>query len=535
MLEKYTSKDLTSKNILDFLVSKFRINNKYAYFKTNNDDILDEATFNKIAPIKFKDTIEFNSFSYLCKMWDLFENTKYDKGLIENHTLIDKKEENLEYFNLTTYFPKNKYSKLNQYFVFNFKEGKNTEYYADIFSEVINELFCHNQKILETVIILPIPASSQEKTEKRYEKLFNLISQKTGTINGYDMVKVLKNISSKHLSWKRVNLEDHIKLDLVKLPTPIKILIIDDVITQGRTFKDFVTLLKKSLDKNNTLNYIFIKGLFLSKTIDRDTSNILFEGLNNEENYVFFYPKKEHYKDIKNCNFKLYINNNKNYLIEKKELKLEKLEIDSSIPSNALYQKDILLYSKINDVKMFYFAKYYSSSRYKVNKSFFYDLIGGKKTEFYANIFSEALIRLFGKYRSDNKRLLETMTLIIFDGLNSSKISDGKKLFELISQKTGIINGFDFVEKIPDSRASFKINLTQIPTPRKIVILDYLFPVKPAKRLLKQMEIENILPTKISPDDSFAIILSLYGSGYEKYSHSIEKLIEKDFNIFEEE
>ena len=61
---------------------------------------------------------------------------------------------------------------------------------------------------------------------------------------------------------------------------------------------------------------------------------------------------------------------------------LEKLEIDSSIPSNALYQKDILLYSKINDVKMFYFAKYYSSSRYKVNKSFFYDLIGGKKQNF---------------------------------------------------------------------------------------------------------------------------------------------------------
>ena len=64
---------------------------------------------------------------------------------------------------------------------------------------------------------------------------------------------------------------------------------------------------------------------------------------------------------------------------------------------------------------------------------------------------------------------------------------------------------------------------------------DYLFPVKSAKHLLKQMEIKNILPTKINLDDSFAIILSLYGSGYKNYSHSIEKMIENNFNIFEEE
>ena len=130
----------------------------------------------------------------------------YDKNLI-GHTEI----RNLDCFYFTRYYPVNKYGyNENQDFIFEFKEGTCPEIYARIFSRTILSLFGdliygnqeNHTKFLEKTIILPVPASTQEKHKQRYEDLFRLISEKTGVINGYDVITVSKNREASHLVGK---------------------------------------------------------------------------------------------------------------------------------------------------------------------------------------------------------------------------------------------------------------------------------------------------------------------------------------------
>ena len=69
------------------------------------------------------------------------------------------------------------------------------------------------KSFLEEIIILPVPASTQEKHQKRYEDLFRLISEKTGVKNGYYYIKIKNNVEAKHLSNTRTSLDDHIEIN----------------------------------------------------------------------------------------------------------------------------------------------------------------------------------------------------------------------------------------------------------------------------------------------------------------------------------
>ena len=139
--------NLSSMSIFDYIYSKVRVNDMYAYFILKTGEILDETTFNKISPVKFKDTARIENFVILCQIWDLMNNTKYERGLLEYNSL-EVDDFSIEYFNLTTYFPI-RFGTLNQNFIYNFKNGKNSEYYANIFSEVITDLFCGNKNLIE--------------------------------------------------------------------------------------------------------------------------------------------------------------------------------------------------------------------------------------------------------------------------------------------------------------------------------------------------------------------------------------------------
>ncbi|WP_293962242.1 hypothetical protein, partial [uncultured Fusobacterium sp.] len=244
----------------------FEDNEKYARFKTKNgDDITDEYLQNHY----FEETGFIENTEQLKYTWQRLIQTRYEQNTIGYREIYRG-----DYFFLTKYFPTNKYSKLNQDFIFDFKKGKNTEYYAKIFSESILNLLNQDKELAKTITILPIPASTKLGTEKRYKKLFELISENTGVINGYDIIKVTKDREASHLIGKYYNVENNYEIDFDKISYPYRIIIIDDIITKGGTFINIVNKIKESsiiknkLKMNSSLDEYknFIIGLFLGET-----------------------------------------------------------------------------------------------------------------------------------------------------------------------------------------------------------------------------------------------------------------------------
>lgn len=236
----------------------------HARFETKNGEKITERFLQEHY---FKETGFIGTEEKLKEIWQKIIKTKYEKNII-GYSEREKKD----CFFLTKYFPTNKYPKLNQDFVFDFKNGKNTEYYADIFSETILNLLNQNKELAETITILPIPASTKEKNEIRYKKLFELISEKTGVINGYDVITVSKNREASHLVGKFQELEDNIEIDFEKLTCPYRIIFIDDIITTGNSFLKIFDKIKQSPIIKEKLNNFptkcsnFIIGLFLAET-----------------------------------------------------------------------------------------------------------------------------------------------------------------------------------------------------------------------------------------------------------------------------
>jgi hypoxanthine phosphoribosyltransferase len=231
----------------------------------------------------------------------------YDKDII-GHTEI----RNLDCFYFTRYYPVNKYGyNENQDFIFEFKEGTCPEIYARIFSRTILSLFgdliYRNQenhtKFLEKTIILPVPASTQEKHKQRYEDLFRLISEKTGIGNGYKYIKIKNDVEAKHLNNNRTSLDEHIEIDYSFLKEYRHIILIDDVITTGKTISEFADKFRKLeyfiKDKNlsnklllNVFDYSII-GLTLAKTVSQ--VDLLSDELKDDE-----FDKKENKTFYKN-------------------------------------------------------------------------------------------------------------------------------------------------------------------------------------------------------------------------------------------
>jgi hypothetical protein len=198
----------------------------------------------------------------------------YDKNLI-GHIEI----KNLDCFYFTRYYPTSKYGyNENQEFIFNFKDGTCPEIYAQIFSRAILNLFKGlintetNKVILEDTIILPVPASTQEKHKMRYQDLFKLISEKTGVGNGYEYIKIKNDVEAKHLNNNRTSLEKHIEIDYSFMKNYTNIILIDDVITTGKSISD---LANKFRNLKVLQEYVgiakpqFIIGLVLGKTFNQ--------------------------------------------------------------------------------------------------------------------------------------------------------------------------------------------------------------------------------------------------------------------------
>lgn len=210
----------------------------------------------------------------------------YDKNTI-GHIEI----KNLDCFYFTRYYPINRFGyDESQEFVFNFKSGDYPRVYAQIFSRTILKLFEDlvekdtEKHIIEDIIILPIPASTREKHKQRFRELFRLISKETGVKDGYEYIKVLNDVEAKHLNNNRTSLDEHIEIDYSFLEEYNYIILIDDVITTGKTISEFANKIRslEVLKKyGSTKKSYFIIGLTLGKTFNQ--LDLLIDELENDK------------------------------------------------------------------------------------------------------------------------------------------------------------------------------------------------------------------------------------------------------------
>lgn len=200
---------------------------------------------------------------------------------IDFRNLKELFKENLKYKNIFLYYPTrlevDENDKEVRTIIYDFKDGKNTEYYSSIFVQYLKINF--SRDVLNGMILIPIPASKKYKNEKRYKILMQRISDESGIENGYDYVYNLEDRGAKHL--KEATKDNNIGILKNKIENK-KIILLDDIITTGKGFKEISNLLIKNGAK-------CVEGLFLGRTATQREYNINY----NKDREV-----REFYKNI---------------------------------------------------------------------------------------------------------------------------------------------------------------------------------------------------------------------------------------------
>ena len=92
---------------------------------------------------------------------------------------------------------------------------------------------------------------------------------------------------------------------------------------------------------------------------------------------------------------------------------------------------------------------------YAKEQQFIFNFKDSLDTEKYAQIFSDVIKTLFYKVvpKKEIKEFLKTINIIPFPSTTKKSYEKRYKLFcKLISEKTGVINGYDFIEILYDTK-----------------------------------------------------------------------------------
>ena len=142
--------------------------------------------------------------------------------------------------------------------VWDFKDGKRWQTVANMVARRMREQF---GKGVQDVTFVCIPASSAAKNEKRYRLFSFEVSRLTGCQDGYKAVEIEGERLAIHetKTAKRVQSVEVIKLNSEYLNGK-KVLVFDDVLTQGHSYARFACALEK-------VGAQVLGGYFLGKTI----------------------------------------------------------------------------------------------------------------------------------------------------------------------------------------------------------------------------------------------------------------------------
>lgn len=162
-------------------------------------------------------------------------------------------------YNITEYLPVRYNATLKQQqdrdMCFNFKDGILSTTVKDAFLKMVGEI-TKGEKTGWTICF--IPASTSDKTKRRFSKLATAFSEvgysvkENAIFNKYDT-------EARHISGKSSNPISAFGFDKNAVEGK-KVILIDDIITRGTTFK-------MTADKLEELGASSVIGLFLAKTI----------------------------------------------------------------------------------------------------------------------------------------------------------------------------------------------------------------------------------------------------------------------------
>lgn len=170
---------------------------------------------------------------------------------------------NLTYHYLVEYLPKRYTASFEQEqdrrTVYNFKDGICNDNLKEKFANAVSAITSYDK---DNWIVLFIPASSDIKTHRRYSSLANYIKSKTGVEATIKGIENLEDTESQCLSGRRYDKTSSYKFNDY-LYRGKKVILIDDVITSGRSFQTCAIHLINGGASS-------VQGLFLAKTVNPD-------------------------------------------------------------------------------------------------------------------------------------------------------------------------------------------------------------------------------------------------------------------------
>ena len=145
-------------------------------------------------------------------------------------------------------------------FVINFKNGYQpaSVLAAKIVAKTISQHFNLGQ---ERPVFIPIPASNNEDTIKRYHLFSYLVSQRCPVIDGHTWVKNWQETEKKHLSQDHIVQDNKNRwfVDYAKIKNA-KVIIFDDISTTGETAASFIQRLEECGAK--VIGEVFLASTF---------------------------------------------------------------------------------------------------------------------------------------------------------------------------------------------------------------------------------------------------------------------------------
>lgn len=168
---------------------------------------------------------------------------------------------NFKYYYLMEYVPVRYHATMeqeeNRKAVYSFKDGCCPE-------SLISKIVAAVQEIKDKgsdghTRVCFIPASTSLKTFRRYKYLSTKIKKETGCPCSIDTIKKLHDEESGHIAGKKYSPADDYEVNRTDI-AGMNIILIDDVITRGKTFCSTAEKLLNNGAKQ-------VQGLFLAKTV----------------------------------------------------------------------------------------------------------------------------------------------------------------------------------------------------------------------------------------------------------------------------
>lgn len=150
----------------------------------------------------------------------------------------------------------------NRHEVWNFKDGVCSTRILNEMVTTVNEIVGSSKS---DYVICFIPASSSSKTQTRYSSLARKITERTGVQATLDAIKKNTDSASGHVAGKSADPTSDFSFNTSLLRNK-KVILIDDVITRGRTF----TQTAGKILSNGASSVV---GMFVAKTVNPDWSS----------------------------------------------------------------------------------------------------------------------------------------------------------------------------------------------------------------------------------------------------------------------